>query len=92
MPVEWRIDRKRLLALLLWGQHRSMPRDFLQPSADPLVLYPFRFRDPVTSKWVRARYVAERHEIAARYREWEIIGPPELRRPLAAAFTPWRPN
>ncbi len=24
-----------------------------------LVLYPFRFRDPVTHKWVKARYVAE---------------------------------
>ncbi len=42
-----------------------------------LMLYPFRFRDPVTRKWVKARYVAERHE--ARYSEWEIIAPPELR-------------
>jgi hypothetical protein len=32
-----------------------------------LALYQFRFRDPVSGKWVRARYVAERHEIAARY-------------------------
>ena len=44
-----------------------------------LVLYAFRFRDPVTRKWVRARYVAERREIEVRYAEWEIIGPPELR-------------
>ena len=27
-----------------------------------LLLYPFRFRDPVTHKWVRARYVADRHD------------------------------
>src|SRR4029453_17395477 len=32
-----------------------------------LLLYPFRFRDPVSGKWVRARYVAGHHEIAARY-------------------------
>jgi hypothetical protein len=44
-----------------------------------LILYPFRFRDPVSGKWVRARYVAERHEIVARYREWEITGEPEIR-------------
>jgi hypothetical protein len=45
----------------------------------PLELYPFRYRDPLTGKWVRARYVAERHVIAERYAEWEILGPPEIR-------------
>jgi hypothetical protein len=49
-----------------------MPRDFLQPSAESLELYPFRFRDPVSGKWMRARYVAELHEIAARYAAWEL--------------------
>ena len=44
-----------------------------------LELFPFRYRDCVTGKWVKARYVAERHEIAARFSEWEIIGPPEIR-------------
>ena len=39
-------------------------------------LFPFRFRDPLTGKWVRARYLAERKEIAARYAEWEITGAP----------------
>jgi hypothetical protein len=42
-------------------------------------LYPFRYRDPLSGKWVKARYLAERHEIAARYAEWEITGAPELR-------------
>jgi hypothetical protein len=42
-------------------------------------LYPFRFRDPRTGKWVRARYVATLAELASRYREWEIIGPAEIR-------------
>ena len=57
-----------------------------------LELFPFRFRDPVSRKWVRARYVAERHEIEARYAEWEITGPPEIRHvePSAAYFNPWR--
>jgi len=32
-----------------------------------MVLYPFRFRDPITYRWVRARYRAERAVIAARY-------------------------
>ena len=45
----------------------------------PLELYPFRYRDTPTGKWVRARYVAELHEIAARYKEWEITGAPEIR-------------
>jgi hypothetical protein len=69
-----------------------MPRDFLQPSADPLLLYPFRFRDPVTGKWVRARYKAERTEIAARYAAWELCGPPEIRARAGAGFSPWRPR
>jgi hypothetical protein len=55
-----------------------------------LELYPFRFRDPITGKWVRARYRAERHEIAARYAQYEITGPPEIRDgdPDAPRFTP----
>ncbi len=58
--------------------------------APRLELFPFRFGDPVTGKWVRARYVATRQEIAARYVEWEIIGPPEIRNvdPEARYFTP----
>jgi len=62
----------------------------------PLQLLPFRFRDPVTGKWVKARYVAEQHEVAARYAAWEIIGPPEIREvqnnALANTFRPYRPR
>jgi len=45
---------------------------------------------PRTGKWVRARYVATREEIAARYAEWEILGPAEIRDvdPEARYFTP----
>jgi hypothetical protein len=44
----------------------------------------------VTGKWVRARYVAERHVIAERYAEFEIIGSPEIRdvHPDARYFNP----
>ena len=44
-----------------------------------LELFPFRYRNTVTGKWVRARYVATREEIAKRNAEWEIIGPAEIR-------------
>jgi len=44
-----------------------------------LELFPFRFRDPLTGKWARARYRAERRDIEERYAEFEIIGPPEIR-------------
>ena len=44
-----------------------------------LELYPFRFRDPRTGKWVRARYLGELPEIQRRHSEWELTGPPEVR-------------
>ena len=44
-----------------------------------LNLYPFRFRDPLTGRWIRARYVAELPAIQRRYSEWEVIGAPEIR-------------
>ena len=44
-----------------------------------LELFLFRYRDVRTGKWIRARYRAERHEIAARYAEFETIGAPEIR-------------
>jgi len=42
-------------------------------------LFAFRYRDPHTGKWVRARYRAELHELKHRYVEFEITGAPELR-------------
>jgi len=56
-----------------------------------LELFPFRYRDCLTGKWVKARYIAER-EIAASHSEWEIIGPREIRDvdPDARYFTPWK--
>ena len=59
---------------------------------DPLTiaLYPFRFLDPVSGRWVRARYRAERHVIEQRYAKWEITGEPEVRRVDGGGFSPWR--
>lgn len=44
-----------------------------------LALFAFKYRDPRTGKWIRARYLAELHEIKARHAEYEIIEPPEIR-------------
>jgi hypothetical protein len=63
------------------------------PHGAPPRALPIPLRDPRTGKWVRARYVAERSEIAARHTEWEITGPPEIRivDPETRAFTPHQP-
>ncbi len=57
-----------------------------------LELFPFRYRHPLTGKWVRARYVAERHVIAASYIEWEVTGAPQVREwsEDARYFNPYR--
>ena len=51
-----------------------------------------RYRDRLTGKWVKARYVAEQHEIVARHAEYELLGPAEVREvdPDAQYFSPWR--
>ena len=55
-----------------------------------LELFAFRYRDPRTRKWIRARYVATREEIAQRHAAWEIVGLAEIRDvdPEARYFTP----
>jgi hypothetical protein len=58
--------------------------------APRLELFPFRYREPRSGKWVRARYVATMEDIAKCYAEWEIAGPAEIRDvdPDARYFTP----
>jgi len=46
------------------------------------IVHPFRYRDPRTKKWQLARYMATEADIVARYSEWEIVGPGEIRRPM----------
>jgi len=53
-------------------------------------LYPFRFRDPVTGKWVRARYRATRDDIAQRYGEARIDGAGIAPANVSAGFDPFR--
>ena len=58
-----------------------------------LELFLFRYRSERTGKWVVSRYRAELHEIKARFTEFEIVGPPEIRRPDPDAryFNPHAP-
>jgi hypothetical protein len=56
----------------------------------PLELFPFRYRDARTGRWVKARYKGTPEEIAIRYAEWEITGPAELRSDVGGAFNPYR--
>lgn len=55
-----------------------------------LVVYPLRYKDARTGRWVKARYLAECDEIAVRYAEWGTIGPGEERRPRTGYFDPGR--
>ena len=69
------------------------PSRMLFALKSPLLLYPFRYFDPVRRRWIRARYVAERHEIESRYAQREIVGPPEIRLrgdPARDSFNPFR--
>ena len=66
-------------------QNRGMPK---------LELYPFKYRDRITGKWVRARHKLQVPALQRRYAEWEIIGPPEIRDVTpgsAEPFNPFRP-
>jgi hypothetical protein len=53
-------------------------------------LYPFRYKHPVTGKWVRARYRAALETIAARYATWELTGAPSVPARTAGGFNPYR--
>jgi len=68
----------------------GMLTDRAAPELRVLLLYPFRFVDPLTSRWVKARYRAERREIEQRYANWEVTGEPEVRRVDVTGFSPWR--
>lgn len=56
-----------------------------------LELFPFRFRDPITGRWKRARHKLELHELQALEEEWEITGAPDIHQvdPNARYFSPW---
>jgi len=56
-----------------------------------LTLYPFRFRDPLTGKWVRARYRMQVAEMQRCYGEWEITGAAEIRHVTETSVQPFSP-
>ena len=59
-----------------------------------LELYPFKFRDRITRRWVRARHKLQVPALQRRYAEWEVTGAPEIRcvtRGSAEPFNPFRP-
>jgi hypothetical protein len=56
-----------------------------------LVLYPFRFRDPLTGTWIRVRHKLQVPELQRRYAEWEITGAPEIRHVTATSAEPFKP-
>ena len=52
------------------------------------LLYPFKYREPLTARWVKARYKASIDEITRRHTEWELTGPGEIRTPISGWFSP----
>ena len=72
---------------------RPVPYEYAVPDY-PLYLYPFKYRDPLTGKWRRARYAAERHVIRERHgEEFEITGEPMvIQGPIEGWFNPGTGN
>ncbi len=52
-------------------------------------LFPFRYRDARTAKWVHVRYRATVEEIAQRYAVWDITGAPDIRVGKGTMFQPF---
>ena len=75
--------------MLLFAPHAHRVAWHACAVADPLDLYAFRFLDPVTGRWMRARYRATAAEIAARYANFRLEGAPERRPREAAGFDPF---
>jgi hypothetical protein len=60
-------------------------------SVAALDLYRFRYIDRLSGKWLTARHVATKEEIAARYKDFELLGEPEVREPRSTEpFNPFR--
>jgi hypothetical protein len=57
---------------------KQQARAMMPVMAHRIELFHFRYRDPRTDKWVRARYVARQEDIAMRHAEWQIVGPADV--------------
>jgi hypothetical protein len=64
-----------------------------KPNDKPIILYPFRRRDPLTGKWYRARYKVSAEQLAQHEGEWIVDGRPEIHRALGptSGFQPRLP-
>lgn len=52
----------------------------------------FRYFDKLRNRWLTARYKATKEAIAKTYEQYELIGEPEIRKPIAMGeehFRPW---
>lgn len=67
-----------------------MPREPFGSSPPAVQLYPFRFRDRLTGKWVCARNEADLDVIAAQYLDWALTRPPEALYVGDESFSPWQ--
>ena len=56
-----------------------------------LQLYPFRFRDPLTCNWIRARHKMQVPELQRHYPDWQITGAPEIRHVTRTSVDPFNP-
>lgn len=54
-------------------------------------LYPFRLRDPLVGKWIRARHKMQVPELQRAYSEWEITGAAEIRHVTGLSARPCNP-
>jgi len=56
-----------------------------------LVLYRFRYFDPLRQRWIGARHALQAPEIRCRYSDYELIGAPEIRHvpEYTAQFNPF---
>jgi hypothetical protein len=62
-----------------WRSRQGGSRRYIKGYGTPSRAVRLPLPRPRTGKSVRARYRADRDEIAARYAQWEIIGPAEIR-------------
>jgi hypothetical protein len=58
------------------NSHMDLP---LRSGTYSLYMYEFKYFDRLRGKWMRARYRCQAPEIRCRYRDYELIGPAEVR-------------
>jgi hypothetical protein len=72
------------------GSAYAYPMPTIPPDSHVILIYPFRFVDPRTGRWVRARYRSTREQIERCYTQWGITGEPERIIVGSGSFSPHR--